>query len=318
MAQLKVDTQWITAEVGQLSAISGSMNTYSESIGSISKALQRNKGSFVAPICGRLDLIREEVLNEAAKMDSLAAALRAVTEAYIRTERALAQLPPIDVPAAAGEADSDRGEEEVSPLQRFINWLKKLFGWEEKEPVEVTRQQEKEHDLYMQREIFDLLDTDRFSRETWNNATVEERKAMLQAFLVELAAIYGVTVSTNVSYFQGDGSTRGQYRHSDRSVHINENYLSRADSYQIMQTMIHEMRHAYQHSAVDHPENYQVSAETIAQWKDNFQPGHYKTVDKDGYEAYVSQPIEYDAKNFAKQYSDLENADPVYEGSWGE
>lgn len=36
---------------------------------------------------------------------------------------------------------------------------------------------------------------------------------------------------------------------------------------------------------------------------------------KMAYEAYVSQAIEYDAKNFAEQYGDLAGITPEYEGS---
>ena len=56
--------------------------------------------------------------------------------------------------------------------------------------------------------------------------------------------------------------------------------------------------------------------ETIRQWKNNF--SNYKST-SDGhttYSEYVSQPVEYDAKNFAKQFTDLSGAKPTYTGSW--
>ena len=36
----------------------------------------------------------------------------------------------------------------------------------------------------------------------------------------------------------------------------------------------------------------------------------------DDYKRYVSQPVEWDAKNFAKQTNDVRNADSTYRGSW--
>jgi hypothetical protein len=100
-------------------------------------------------------------------------------------------------------------------------------------------------------------------------------------------------------------------------IRINEDYLSRPDGYQIMQTMIHEMRHAYQHAAVRDPDSYTVSAETIKAWEENLKPGNYKSTSNGySYTEYVSQPVEWDAKNMAKQYSDVSGADPEYRGSW--
>ena len=82
-----------------------------------------------------------------------------------------------------------------------------------------------------------------------------------------------------------------------------------------MQTLIHEMRHAYQYSAMDHPESFKVSKETLTQWKNNF--NNYRDADTFGYNSYVTQPIEYDAKNFARQYSDVDGYKADYGGSWG-
>ena len=49
-------------------------------------------------------------------------------------------------------------------------------------------------------------------------------------------------------------------------------------------------------------------------WQKNFEPGGYYS--GDDYAKYVQQPIEWDAKNFAKQYSDVEGYTPEYAGSW--
>lgn len=168
----------------------------------------------------------------------------------------------------------------------------------------------------MQAQIFALLDTQEYNKNTWNKASIEERKNILTKYLAELSIIYGVTVSSSINFYSGSNSDRGSYAHSKRLVSINEKYLTRADSYQIMQTVVHEMRHAYQHAAVDNPDSYEVSMETIKQWKNNF--SNYKST-SDGhttYSEYVSQPVEYDAKNFAKQFTDLSGAKPTYTGSW--
>ena len=102
-------------------------------------------------------------------------------------------------------------------------------------------------------------------------------------------------------------------------IKINEYLLSIPSSYQCMQTLVHEMRHAYQWSAISNPGNKLVSEETIAAWADNNQPGNYKDPNKEGVapEEYYSQPVEWDAKNFAMQLNELAGIMPVHEGSWG-
>ena len=59
--------------------------------------------------------------------------------------------------------------------------------------------------------------------------------------------------------------------------------------------------------------------DTINAWKENFSPGNYKSVSEGfSFAEYVSQPVEWDAKNFAMQYDDLRGNGivPVHTGSW--
>ena len=285
MAQIKVSYSGITQEIDEISALGGKLRSCSQQIINATRILKGNSERGISVLCRRLDTLNENVLAEAAKMDSLSAALEYILTLYQNAERKM--LQGLENGTVSGGSASET----------------------------VTREQEKNRDLYMQNQIFNLLKNDAYSKKTWTKASVEERKAMLNAYLAELMVIYGVSVHSTIHFQNLGGSTRGQYSPSANEVIINEDYLSRKDSYQIMQTMIHEMRHAYQHAAINDPDSYQVSPETIAQWKDNFE--HYKSTSNGAtYPEYVSQPIEWDAKNFAKQYNDLTNANPEYRGSW--
>lgn len=119
---------------------------------------------------------------------------------------------------------------------------------------------ENEHDKDMAGDIKDLLKSDYYSKSTWKKSSVEEREQILKEFLKD---------------------------------------LNDANSYdQIMNTMAHEMRHGYQHSVCDNPEQYEnVTEETMEVWRDNF--NDYKRTDKDGFKAYRNQPVEKDARKFA-------------------
>lgn len=282
-------------------------------------SIQKNLGfrtSQSDQLIRRLNEIETNILEEAVKMSNLSKALIYIADTYDRFENRI--------------IDNSNGK--VSTINKIlekvhnslINVLKVLnldddyyryiIGTEE---FDREKAQEKMMDLYLQRTINNLLKEDRFSEDTWNNATPDERKKILMEFMAEINAIMGTSVYTMEfdDKLRGTG-TRGQYYNSGKKVVINPDYLdgNRADSYMIMRTMIHEMRHAYQHAAVENPDQFLVSKETRDKWADNFKD--YKDADTYGYEEYVTQPIEYDAKNFAEQYGDIAGYTPKYGGSW--
>ena len=320
MVQFRIQIDKAVCVAENITAFGGNLHSYSRQLTDVLAALKRDDAISSMPVCSRLKAVNAVVLEEAAKMESLEKALRHIVTAYSDSERQNLNFLGSKESHGINATGHDVSDRDVKKFfHRFFDWLKKIFQWNEKPkegPLEITRQQEKQHDLYMQAQIFALLDTQEYNKNTWNKASIEERKNILTKYLAELSIIYGVTVSSSINFYSGSNSERGSYAHSKRLVSINEKYLTRADSYQIMQTVVHEMRHAYQHAAVDNPDSYEVSRETIRQWKNNF--SNYKST-SDGhttYSEYVSQPVEYDAKNFAKQFTDLSGAKPTYTGSW--
>lgn len=316
MPEFEIHIRESLSAADKINLLGKDISHYPDQVTSTISALSRYETSPFISICGQLRGVNDALLEEAAKMHSLEEALRYIVSTYSNSEKHNLNFKGSDSSVKSIVAEEDKHK---NIFQRFLDWIKSIFNWKEEpkeEPISITRQQEKTHDLYMQNEIFALLDSPAYNKTVWNQSTIEQRKDILTKYLAELALIYGVTVSPNINFFSGNQSTRGTYSHFRKMVSINENYLTRSDSYQIMQTVIHEMRHAYQHAAVEEPDSYEVSAETIKQWKNNF--ASYKSTDdgKTTYSQYVSQPVEYDAKNFAKQYTDLSGAKPEYKGSW--
>lgn len=184
-------------------------------------------------------------------------------------------------------------------------------------PFEFTREEEKKYDNTLREQVHNLLSRDAYSKSTWDSSSVEERQTILSNLLVDLNDTMGLNVKENIKFKSLGESTRGQYNDFNRRVTINIDRLSdySDDSYEIMQTMIHEMCHAYQHQAIRTPELYIVSKETLEQWDNNNK--HYISYNgKDNYPEYVQQAIEWDAKNFAKQYDDIDDYTGDYAGSW--
>lgn len=313
MAKINIKCAEAAAAADQMSTVQSNINSYSQQITSVINTLRQDGSASYDTICAKLQTVNDSLLQEAVKMGSLAEALHYIVSAYAQAENKILGLTITDSRRATGNMST------TANFQAILSQLTALLNMEEeKEPevLSVSREQEKAHDLYMQNEIFALLDTDAYSKETWANATEAQRMDILRSFMKDLSKIYGVQLSSDVNFEAIDDTTRGYYLAGANKVTINSNYIGRADSYQIMQTMIHEMRHAYQHAAVSNPASFQVSPETIEQWKNNFAAVNYITYDGTNYGQYVSQPVEWDAKNFARQYSDLSNANPEYRGSW--
>ncbi len=317
MSKINIKGAEVSAAADQMTAAQNNINRYSQQISSVITTLRQDGSETYATLCTKLQTVNDSLLEEAAKMSSLESALRLILSTYASAENNILGLTVTDSHSVSGGTLSTS-----ATFQALLSQLTALLNMKEEEessasePASVTHEQEKAHDLYMQNEIFSLLEKDQYSKETWLAASLEQRKDILRSFMKDLSGIYGVKLSSDVNFEAIDGTARGYYLPGSNTVTINTNYLPRTDSYQIMQTMIHEMRHAYQHAAVNNPESFQVSPQTIEQWKNNFAAVNYINYDGSNYSAYVSQPVEWDAKNFAKQFSDLSNANPEYRGSW--
>lgn len=234
--------------------------------------------------------VHEHLLEKAVKMDKLSDALLRIAELYEKTEKQII------------------AEIKIWMMKYNIITPQKQ---ERKEDETVTAYQQKEQDLYMQKEIERLNKDERFSEEAWNNASTEERKDILNAYVKELSDIMGLSID-EVDFFESlpkDGYVKNGY-YSDRndSININEWTLDNRSRNDIYQTMAHEMRHAYQHAACEDPDKFVVTEENVEKWKKSFD--EYKNSDgfmeegmtrEEAHEAYRNQEVEKDARNFAKQ-----------------
>jgi len=168
--------------------------------------------------------------------------------------------------------------------------LEKLKDWKIKQAIKVINQMEE------------------YSLDTWEAASTEERKAILQQYMNELQNVYGIDVKDDINFYNKapeDGLiSNGYYSHkgvifSKKEVSINEyiieNFSAKQSYDKLLNTVRHELRHGYQHAAVDQPEEFIVSSDTVESWKENF--NDYKN-SEDDYEAYRSQPVEADARDF--------------------
>ena len=179
--------------------------------------------------------------------------------------------------------------------------------------ISFSRDEEKMYDLSMQSQVKNLLSSNQYSETTWNNSSLEERRNILNNLLSDVSGVLGVNVNSNIQFDKFNSIYRlGEYHHSDKTIHLNATVLERYNSYELLNTIVHETRHAYQHAAIDNPNLYVVSNETISQWKNNIND---YTEPAEGYNSYYEQPIEWDANGFMGKL-DKDNHNPQYAGSW--
>lgn len=179
----------------------------------------------------------------------------------------------------------------------------------------VTLQKEHANDLALQSEVFALLDQTQFSKATWDSSDTDGKKAFLNKLVVEINKIQNTSVRSTISFFEDSSTTIGTYMDVTGILSLNFSFFKGSDGYDRVNTVFHEMRHAYQHSAITNPTAFTVSSETLTQWSTNF-TNYINYGTGVSYTDYVSQPVEYDSRSFAKQYSSLTGATPTYTGGW--
>ncbi|MBE6019353.1 MAG: hypothetical protein E7230_03310 [Clostridiales bacterium] len=287
-----------------------------------------------AQIAASLKKTSAAILTTAAAADSFSKALRLIAKNYEETEKTLLTLASEkrqDVArayeaavSAVSASDSIRNTDLYRSIRMWLieKGIIKAKKQTRTEGQPVTEYQEKEMDLYMQQEIRKLSkDDERFTENYWKNASVEDRKEILEDYIKKVCRIMGLPeVDIDWEYSPAEAGedgrsyvTRGFFDRDDNSVHINEWVLENGDengfpSYRQVSTITHELRHYYQHEAVSNPDKYVVTADTINSWEDSFNNYHNTEgfmrqgmTQQEAYEAYRNQAVEVDARRFAGQ-----------------
>lgn len=149
----------------------------------------------------------------------------------------------------------------------------------------------------------------------WANLPAEEKLAFLQEYENVMAAMQGrdaipvrvITPEELASY--GDGAIMGYYNHGKKEMRINPAFLENRKNItgvsvfslpQVLETIAHEGRHAWQHYVVDHPEKKLVDRKTRLAMQMNF--ANYCSGSGAGstFAFYEAQMIELDARRYAK------------------
>lgn len=154
-------------------------------------------------------------------------------------------------------------------------------------------------EVEMIHDIQDVVEADeRFKIDNWQELDLSERTSALQDMEIKIAQIedrapYRVIVDSTPGCY-------GYTRFEDRLIALNTSDVmsnKMSDLREVTDTIIHEGRHAYQYHNV-----YECRTEAneakFQGWVNNFRTG-YLSAEKNGMPAYLSQPLEADAWEFA-------------------
>ena len=172
-------------------------------------------------------------------------------------------------------------------------------------------------DLEMTEGIADYLESvEEIRYENWSKLSLEERAEVLNSIEQKIAEIeHRPAVRVYVEDMKANNL--GYHSHTEHKIALNAKYVGANNPNlhrEVIDTIVHEGRHAYQRYNVD-VKCIHESASEVKQWEDNFYDsewGYYSYQGQKiyipfddgkmhdvGFRLYANQPVEIDARNFA-------------------
>ncbi|MBQ8497271.1 MAG: hypothetical protein IJ489_07470 [Clostridia bacterium] len=151
----------------------------------------------------------------------------------------------------------------------------------------------------------EMLEQERFCE-----LETEERLTVLQAICdYECIVGFGCNSAKLQTLYIKDEGTLGYYTNAEQTITIDLTLLKGNDPEKIVSTVLHEVRHHYQHRLVD---LYQTVKPNLNENNQNMEPFRdarkflinfqdYQDNKKDGYDAYYQQLVEQDSRAFAEK-----------------
>jgi WXG100 family type VII secretion target len=324
MTKIRINTEYVR-ETGRRFANQGSR------VSEMAQELQRAINSLdTSSWDGRsrhqaeplLDRVRPESTRVMEDLDALGRKLLYIAETFetedSRAARNLEGMPWVDFntnPNApvSTEIAAELGAIAVvgqifDTMERIRNWLAGK-GWKTNEELRVESDAKR---LRQVSNISNYLNSKSELRlENWEQLSLEDRELVLAEIETEIAKLQGrppASVAVSNEWLHGrhigdpmPTTTNGYYNHTSGDIVLNSNLVENNDPTRVLETLIHEGRHAYQHTAVDDP-SIESDPSKINEWSDNFDD--YQDPEVDGFRAYYEQPVEVDARTYATDVLD--------------
>ena len=135
-----------------------------------------------------------------------------------------------------------------------------------------------------------------FEQNKWDNLSQVEKEQAVEKLRDSIAGDLQLENKPNIAYYDiKDPGDYGGYAASKNTIYINR--FNMGDAAETADTIAHESRHCWQHERADNPQT-----EQDYQFKENFDNYVRPEIN---FEAYQSQSVEQDARDYAAQVKDL-------------
>lgn len=137
-----------------------------------------------------------------------------------------------------------------------------------------------------------------FKDDSWNCLTETEKEEVSQTLLQVIAEKLGIKSVPKIEFYESHPNDCGAFNPNKNVVSVNKNNFDNPN--EIIDTIAHEMRHAYQFQRASNPENY-----VDLLYAYNFENYIAPYADEDGYVNfmdYQDQLIEAEARAFANMF----------------
>lgn len=160
-------------------------------------------------------------------------------------------------------------------------------------------EEELDIDFEISDHLYSVLET--FNGETWEQLEISERILAIKELVKALSHELGLGKPPEVKITEFESNEYGFYDVKNNTIFLNEKYLD--DAPELVDTIAHETRHAYQHMRADIQETWEDQL-----YNTNFE-NYISCVPLPGggslfYTDYRDQYVEVDARAFANQFTE--------------
>ncbi len=137
--------------------------------------------------------------------------------------------------------------------------------------------------------------------ENWGNFSDEEKKEAISVLVAKISHRLELKETPDIRYYDDDSLSYGAYNQYSNTIELNE---SKLDSFgDVIDTIPHELRHAYQNQCAKNPQTttdvlYKINFDNYIVPEKNWDGSHKN------YFEYYNQLVEVEARAFAKLFSD--------------
>lgn len=191
---------------------------------------------------------------------------------------------------------------EISPEEAMAFWDKQFESVPEISMKDILNRSEEEFSFnYDLSDMRDILD--KFGEEGWADLSEDERMDLVEQVVYRIAEILGLNEIPEVMYFEDDPSNCGYYYSGLNILGINVCELS--DPKELINTVAHELRHAYQEQRALNPET-EMDYKYLTNLSNYISPLFTENGDCILFTDYQDQLVEAEARAFANLFGGKE------------